>query len=109
MKSLVQLASSDNGFGCGLGVIGDEISAYHDKGILSGFNMGKYKKGESSSATEAGDFKSPYRALGSFYASLNAHPSPDIVQVCYGGKSKTMILIVKRPTIHLIKLSHFII
>lgn len=88
LKSLAQIASSMNGFVCGLGLAeGSEMSAYHDvktllQQKLSGYNKGEqdYKNGETV------PFLSKYKTLGDFYKALNFSPSPySLVQECYGG------------------------
>jgi len=84
LKSLVQIASSSNGFSCGLSNI--MLSPYHDKAALFAFNMTSYARGDRGhDAGVVVPFQSVYNTLGDFYNYLNAKPSPDLVQVCYGG------------------------
>ena len=48
--------------------------------------MTAYQKGEDDYNTGDGvPFVGPHETLGDFYKSLNATPSPDVVEVCYGG------------------------
>jgi len=91
LDSMIHLASSSNGFACGLNIIGEEtwISAYHDKDTLFKFNMKDgYKKGDQDyhdTAVSVPFHSNKYSKLGDFFNSLNAKPFPAIVQVCYGG------------------------
>ena len=81
------MASSSNGFACGLGIAEKSWSAYHDKDTLFTFAKKAYKKGANDYHTGDGvPFQSgKYGSLGDFYTSLNANPLPSLVQVCYGG------------------------
>ena len=90
LKSMVHLASSSNGFACGLSIVGETwISAYHDKDTLFKFNMkGGYEKGDQDynhTAVSVPFHSNKYSKLEDFFNSLNAKPFPAIVQVCYGG------------------------
>jgi hypothetical protein len=93
LKSLIHLASSSNGFACGLNIVGEEtwISAYHDTATLFKFHMNMkdgYRKGGrdyNHTAVSVPFHSNKYRKLGDFFNSLNAKPFPAIVQVCYGG------------------------
>ena len=95
-KSLVRLASSENGFGCGTGIVGGSTSAYHDKATLSQFSLSWYGKGETDyKDIKMGEehnkipFESSYANLGSFFESLPIKQfldqEPGIVPVCYAG------------------------
>lgn len=97
--SLVRLASSENGFGCGLGLVHPDISAYHDTATLFSFEMNLYTKGDldykevkKEGEEEAAPFLSEYDNLGSFYQSLSSIQQSEffdadatITPVCYGG------------------------
>lgn len=86
LMSLVRLASSENGFACGLSIVGGASSAYHDVATLSNYNWELYGKGGRDYKTGDGvAFKSSFANLGDFYKTLNAKPSQDTVPVCYGG------------------------
>lgn len=85
LKSLVRVASSSNGFSCGLS--NAVVSTYHDLDTLLNFNLNHYEKGEDEYKTKRDGitFLSEYKNLGEFYSALNIKPSQDLVQVCYGG------------------------
>ena len=91
-ESMVRLASSSNGFACGvlptsIQVDGDKvfISAYHEVKKLFEFTLGRYRKGENTQS-EVESFESVYRNIGVLYNSLGAGLLPaEVVQVCYGG------------------------
>ncbi len=88
LESLARIASSVNGFACGLGIAaGSDMSAYHDVKTLLRQQLRGYDKGEQD--YENGDgvpFLSKYKTLGDFYKALNYSPSPySLVQECYGG------------------------
>eukprot|EP00985_Skeletonema_marinoi_P010388 scaffold4881_cov201-Skeletonema_marinoi.AAC.5 len=88
LKSLVRIASSVNGFACGLDLGGGngKQSAYHDASTLYKQEMTAYEKGEKD--YKNGDvvpFRSNYDTFGDFYKALNATSPSDLVQVCYGG------------------------
>lgn len=88
LRSLVKLASSENGFACGLSAVYGSTSAYHFKEILSSASINSYGKGELDYKTGDGvAFKSSFDNLGDFYSSLNTKPLSNdaIVPVCYGG------------------------
>lgn len=87
LDSLVHLASSSNGFACGLGIVDKSWSAYHDKDTLFTFAKKEYERGVDDYHTGDGvPFQSDkYGSVGDFYTSLNANPLPALVQVCYGG------------------------
>ena len=88
LKSLAQIASSVNGFACGLGLAeGSEMSAYHDVKTLLRQQMRGYDKGEQDYKNgESVPFLSQYKTLGDFYKALNFSPPPySLVQECYGG------------------------
>ena len=111
--SLVRLASSENGFGCGLGVIGGSgTSAFHDKATLSQFNLSWYGKGETDykemkqgeDAERKIPFESSYANLGSFLESLPIptflEQEPDIVPVCYAGIFSASVTNIYRHELH---------
>jgi len=85
LKSLVRVASSSNGFSCGLS--NDVVSTYHDLDTLLNFNLNHYENGEDEYKTKRDGitFLSEYKNLGEFYSALNIKTSQDLVQVCYGG------------------------
>ena len=103
-ESLLRLASSDNGFACGIipetvdfGANHFFLSAYHDTKKLFDFSMGAYMRNLKGYATdEAGLFKSQHENLGSWYATLGAGASPELVQVCYGGVFAASVSNIKR-------------
>ena len=89
-ESMVRIASSTNGFSCGVdvstGKVGtDSASAYHDVAALSRFAMGSYNRNKYK-RKDSVEFKSKYANLGEFYESvIEDAPSPKLAQVCYGG------------------------
>ncbi len=91
--SLVRLASSENGFACGIipgevdfGLHRFFLSAYHEKETLFDFSMDEYSRNIKGYVTDESNFKSKYDTLGSWYESLGVKVStPELVQVCYGG------------------------
>lgn len=100
LSDLIRVASSENGFACGLKISTSGMSAYHEKATLSSFFMYRYTKGQREyNVTDTAPFHSSFANLGAFYTSLKAKPSfdeePDAVPVCYGG-----IFAAKMPAIH---------
>jgi len=88
LKSLARIASSVNGFACGLGLAEEsEMSAYHDVKTLVGQKIEAYDKGEQDYKNGDGvPFLSKYKTLGDFYEALNFSPSLySLVQQCHGG------------------------
>lgn len=91
--SMIQLASSDNGFACGIvpgkvdfGPHSFFLSAYHEAKTLFDFSMSEYGRNLKGYASDGSEFKSIHHTLGSWYASLGIDsPHPEVVQVCYGG------------------------
>ncbi len=85
-KSLVHIASSSNGFACGVtfdSMWAGSWSPYHDKDTLFTFDLESYREG--STADEV-PFRVGNKTLGDFYNSLNVTRSAgSVVQVCYGG------------------------
>ena len=103
--SLLELASSDNGFGCGIipGYRWFEgkllfLSAYHEVKTLFTFSMAGYERNIKGYASDMTEFQSSnFKSLGSWYTSLKAGSSPPVVQVCYGGVfSASVANIMKR-------------
>ena len=86
-KSLVHIASSSNGFACGVTFDSGSWSPYHDKDTLFTFEIKSYGKGEKDyKMRDCVPFQSTYNTLREFYDSLNVTPSPgSVVQACYGG------------------------
>uniref|UniRef100_A0A7S3QHC4 Uncharacterized protein n=1 Tax=Chaetoceros debilis TaxID=122233 RepID=A0A7S3QHC4_9STRA len=95
--SMVQLASSDNGFACGVPPWDSayhnyeescSCSAYHDPNLLT-FTIEEYDRNIKGYDDNGVDFMSEnYPNLGSFYNHLDSEkalPMPKLVQVCYGG------------------------
>jgi len=91
--SMIKIASSDNGFACGIipgnvesGTYSFFLSAYHEVKTLIEFSMSKYSRNIKGYATDESEFESDYKTLGSWYVSLGTDlPETEIVQVCYGG------------------------
>jgi len=102
MDTMVNVASSLNGFACGVIPLCDRRkrnchSAYHDIGELYKFQMKKYAWSSSKYiATDEATFKSPYKNLGAFYESMMPKPQSDLVQVCYGGVFAASYLNIKK-------------
>ena len=101
--SLLRLASSVNGFGCGIipghvdfGQQRFFLSAYHDVEELFAFAMEEYDRNIKGYATDTVEFESEYETLGSWYSSLGASVPPDIFQVCYGGVFAASVSNIKR-------------
>ena len=101
--SMVELASSSNGFACG--VIPDAIdfgasrfflSAYHEVKTLFEFSMDDYARNIKGYSSDNENFRSPYKSLGSWFDSLDAGSPPPIVQVCYGGVFAAAVTNIKR-------------
>ena len=97
-RTLLDLASSDQGFGCVLEPSPDYgFSYYHDIHVLQGFEMSGYTRASSRGADDRRNerfhnsrerdapFKSPFETLGGWHKALEiALPRP-LVPVCYGG------------------------
>ena len=106
--SMVRLASTTNGFACGIDNAGLTrlwvrgrmkhffISAYHEVKTLFKFNIDKYERNAKGYASDGVEFKSVYANVGSFYDSLGAGPLPEIVQVCYGGAFAASVSNIKK-------------
>lgn len=101
--SLVGLASSENGFGCGIipGYVDFNqerffLSSYHDIEELFDFSMDVYDRNIKGYATDGVEFKSEHETLGSWYGSLGASVPPDIAPVCYGGAFAASVSNIKR-------------
>ena len=88
--SMVRVASTTNGFACGIvpaGLNRMGASAYHDLKSLFTFTIVNHGRNAKGYTSDGVGFKSVYANLGSFYDYLGAPagPLPEIVQVCYGG------------------------
>jgi len=105
LNSLVQLASSSNGFGCGLIIVDKSWSVYHDKNTLFTFALKAYEKGVNDYHTgDKVSFQSDkYSNVGDFYTSLNANSLPALVQVCYGGMFAASIANIFKHDAHVWK------
>ena len=86
-KSMVQTASSSNGFACGLVPL--SFSVYHNKDALFSFSRNGHGRGGISEGNAT--FASNYSNVGDFYNFLVAEPLPNIVQVCHGGVFATSV------------------
>ena len=93
LGEMIQLASSENGFACGI-IPGDVqfghhnffLSAYHEVKTLFDFSMENYGRNKKGYVSDGVVFTSVHKTLGSWYASLGVQQSPpELVQVCYGG------------------------
>ena len=90
--SMVRLASSTNGFSCGIDsstadINNISLSVYHKLESLFMFQIKAYVRKQGFYADNKVDFRSNYPNLGAFYKDNidAAGPFPEIVQVCYGG------------------------
>ena len=108
--TLIKLASSVNGFSCGLRPPYRDftketlynISAYHDTETWFNFTIMEYPdwKGFNYTVDEV-PFASNYPNLKSFYESLHdkedlIYPPSSLVQVCYGGIFATTVSSIRR-------------
>jgi len=92
-ETLVKLASSENGFACGIEPGGIQhgthiffLSAYHDVETLFDFSMAEYDRNVKGYNVDETEFKSQFTTLGSWYNSLNAgEVANNVTHVCYGG------------------------
>ena len=88
-ETMLSLASSSNGFSCGIGKLNSakySYSAYHHTMSLFGFRLEEYNRDMKGYGDDISEFNSNrYTSLGSFYRSLRSGPYPELVQVCYGG------------------------
>ena len=92
-SAMIQLASSDNGFACGVvpgevdfGPYSFFLSAYHETKTLLDFKMDDYGRNIKQYDSDGIEFKSTHTSLRSWYASLGIEgPPAEVVQVCYGG------------------------
>ena len=109
-ESLLRIASSDNGFACG--VIPDHVefgqnhfflSTYHEVKTLFEFSMGEYARNLKRYAIDNTEFKSEHENLGSWYASLGAGASQELVQVCYGGVFAASVSNIKKRDVSIWK------
>jgi hypothetical protein len=109
-ESLLRIASSDNGFACG--VIPDHVefgqhhfflSTYHERETLFDFSMGEYARNLKGYTVDRTEFKSEHENLGSWYASLGAGASQELVQVCYGGVFAASVSNIKKRDVSIWK------
>jgi hypothetical protein len=107
-RTLLDLALSDQGFGCVLEpspVYG--FSYYHEINVLQGFEMSGYTRASADGAHDGRDgafynshddsdtpFKSTYATLGDWHSALHIDLPHPLVPVCYGG-----MFMVKRTKI----------
>lgn len=105
LDSLIRLASSTNGFGCGVELpdTSDELkgmspSAYHDTSVFFEFRMHHfYGRNEKGYTKDGVEFFSNYTTLGPFYRSLVAtEPTQEVMQVCFGGIFAVSYLNIKK-------------
>ena len=103
--TMIQVASSSNGFSCGL--IHDktlgiknarvDISTYYLTSKLLEFSQKQYTRRADMYVGDGIEFKSKWSNLGSFYHDvLNANPSSDVVQVCFGGTFAVLVPNIKK-------------
>ena len=102
-ESMLRLASSDNGFACGIvpghvefGQNRFFLSTYHEVETLFEFSMGVYGRNIKGYASDEAGFQSEHKTLGSWYASLGAGASSELVQVCYGGVFAASVSNIKK-------------
>ena len=97
LASMIRIASSANGFACGVDATTAGIdkkrerisfSPYHDKETLSRFNLTRYNRTfERGYDADGVGFKSSYRNLRAFYEDITEGGTmpAELAQVCYGG------------------------
>ena len=102
--TMIQVASSSNGFSCGL--VHDktlgmrnarvDIAAYYLTSKVVEFSQKQYTRRADMYEGDGIEFKSKWSNLGSFYHDvLNANPSSDVVQVCFGGTFAVLVPNIK--------------
>ncbi len=92
-ESMVRLASSTNGFACGvklpeisLKMHSNSISAYYQTKLLFKYQKTPYVRNKNDYKSDEVEFNSNYTNLGSFYKSIAyGHIPSELTQVCYGG------------------------
>ena len=98
IKSMVEGASSTNGFSCGAvlqkGTGG--ISVYHNFDALLTFKIREYEHNTQGYKTDQAKFKSSNTNLGSFVNSLHVGPFSNAVQICYGGVFAASVSNIKK-------------
>lgn len=102
MTSMVRVASSINGFSCGLVVDADATiieSVYHERDSLMTFKIGKYKRDNQGQNAAATEFESKFSTLGEFFRLLESGSVPKLVQVCYGGLFAVSVSNIKKNNI----------
>jgi len=103
-KSMLGLASSTNGFGCGIlpgstkfGLDRFALSAYHEYSTLFDFSMQNYSRNIKGYTTDGVVFQSEYETLGSWVKMLGSlNPMNEIVQICYGGVFAASVSNIKK-------------
>lgn len=92
LNHLTRLASSDQGFACGINSIDVtfsqsrfSLSAYHETATLSSFAMDSYQRNLKGYALDSTEFKSQFETLGSWWTYLGIYPVGDLTPVCFGG------------------------
>ncbi|KAL7513920.1 hypothetical protein ACHAXN_012541 [Cyclotella atomus] len=92
LKHLSRLASSKQGFACGINSIDVSfsqnrfsLSAFHETATLSTFAMDSYQRNRKGYTLDSTEFKSQYETLGSWWKSLEIEPVGDLTPVCFGG------------------------
>lgn len=92
--TMLRLASSTNGFACGLGghtsssskINVDNYSAFHEKNSLFNFRIEEYNRNTKGYKNDSVAFQSNFTNFGSFYDFYFQIPHhQELVQVCYGG------------------------
>jgi len=98
-KSMLGLASSTNGFGCGILPSSHRfaLSAYHEYSTLLDFSIQKYSRNIKGYTTDGVVFLSEYETLGSWVRMLGSlNPMKEIVQICYGGVFAASVSNIKK-------------
>ena len=103
--TMIQVASSSNGFSCGLvhdktlGIKNArvDISTYYLTSKLFKFSLKQYTRRADMYEGDGIEFKSKWSNLGAFsHHVFNVNPSSDIVQVCFGGTFAVLVSNIKK-------------
>ena len=100
LESMTRVASSSNGFACGLTFKQDsELSAYHERDTLMKFTKKSYNKRsiqKPHNSSTAATFEGNTPNIRSFIDHLGIGPVPEMVQVCYGGVFAASVKNIKK-------------
>jgi len=94
LEEIVRLASSANGFGCGIR-LKDNLSEYHVPEMLE-WNIKNYKRDTHNYTTGDQEQFVGFESFAAFRESLTSEPLPAVFQGCYGGVFAASVSNIKK-------------